>query len=158
VSIDDDALAVALERLHRLEAAQSAQALVNEYAVAVDGRTLEPVLALFAPDAVLHSPRGIHTGIEQIAQSFADGWAMEPSRKRHFVTNTRAVVQPDGTVTATAYFFYVGRDAARSVIGWGSYDDRIDVSGERPVFLTKKITLLMSTDLDTGWQLTDQVP
>lgn len=156
MSIDDD-LAIALERLHRLEAVQSAQDLMNEYAVAVDGRAIEPVLALFAPDAELHSPRGVHSGREQIAQSFSDGWAMEPSRKHHFVTNARATVQPDGTVTAQAYFLYVGRDAARSVIGWGKYDDRIDVSGERPVFLTKKITLMISTDLDTGWQLTDQL-
>lgn len=155
---DNDEVSTLQERLRQLEASEAARSLLNEYAMAADGRVVEPVLALFSPDAVLHSPRGVHAGLDEIARSYRDGWAMDPSRKRHFVTNVQTAVRPDGTVEASAYFFYVGRDATRSVIGWGSYDDRIDVSGNRPVFLAKKITLIMSTDLDNGWQLIDGLP
>lgn len=150
-----DDLAGLRERLRRLEAVEAARDLVHEYAAAADSREVDRVLALFAPDAVLHSPRGVHTGHEQIAGSYATGWSLEPSRKRHFLTNVRLRQDPDGTVAATADFFHLGRGEGRSVLGWGRYDDRIDVSGPRPLFTGKRITLLMATDLATGWAAAD---
>lgn len=151
----DDDLAELRARLRRLEAVEAARDLVHEYAAAADSREVDRVLALFAPDAVLHSPRGVHTGHEQIAESYAAGWSLEPSRKRHFVTNVRLHAEADGTVAAGADFFHVGRGEDRSVLGWGRYADRIDVSGGRPLFTAKRITLLMSTDLAAGWALAD---
>ena len=155
--MDDPAGALAA-RLRRLEAFEAARDLGHDYAAAADTRELAPVLALFAPAAVRHSPRGGYSGHEQIAESYTAGWTLEPSRKRHFVTNTRLGLEADGTVASSAYFFLLGRGTGRSVIGWGTYEDRIDVSGERPVFTEKRITLLMSTDLATGWPLDGAEP
>jgi 3-phenylpropionate/cinnamic acid dioxygenase small subunit len=140
-------------RVLRLEALTAARDLLDEYAEAADTRELGPVLELFAPDAVLHSPRGVYLGHDQIATSYTDGWALDPSRKRHFVTNARLRALPDGTVRVTAHFFYLGRGVGRSVVGWGDYDDVVDVSGARPLFRTKRINHAVATDIVAGWSL-----
>lgn len=151
--MSEEAQASLLARVERLEALATARDLLDEYAAAADARQLDPMLALFAPDAVLHSPRGTYTGRDEIAQSYSDGWTLEPSLKRHYVTNARLALAPKKTVHATAHFFYFGRAASRSVIGWGTYEDIIDVSGPRAVFRVMKINHMLSTDLAAGWPL-----
>ena len=151
--LTDETPARLLARVERLEALAAARDLLDEYAAAADMREIGPVLALFASDATLHSPRGTYVGHEAIARSYADGWALEPSLKRHYVTNARLARTPEGTVHATAYFFYFGRADDRSVIGWGSYDNVIDVSGPRALFRRMTIDHMLSTDLVAGWPL-----
>ncbi|WP_432843261.1 nuclear transport factor 2 family protein [Dactylosporangium sp. CA-092794] len=147
---DVEALAARVRRLERLEMARS---LFHDYAAAVDRHAVDAVVALFHEQAVLRNPRGVFTGPAQIADAFRAAWELEPSLKRHFVANPGLTAQTDDIVAATAHFHFIGRGEDRSIIGWGEYDDRIDVSGPRAVFLSKTITVHLSTDLATGWAL-----
>ncbi|GGM20622.1 nuclear transport factor 2 family protein [Dactylosporangium sucinum] len=138
-------------RVRRLERLELARGLLHAYAAAVDTRSVEAVTALFHERAVLRNPRGTFTGAAQIAEAFRAAWDLDPSRKRHFVASPGLSAESDDVVAAAAHFHFVGRDPARSVIGWGEYHDRIDVSGQRPLFLSKTITVHLSTDLAAGW-------
>ncbi|MFC0531186.1 nuclear transport factor 2 family protein [Phytohabitans kaempferiae] len=140
-------------RVHRLEQMERARGLLHEYAATVDRREVEPVVALFHRDAVLRNPRGTFTGGTEIAEAFRAAWEIEPSLKQHFVATPKLTAESDDTIAAAARFLFVGRARERSVIGWGTYDLRVDAAGSHALFRSMKITVELSTDLDAGWAL-----
>ena len=137
-------------RLQVLEETSLALSILPKYAAAVDSADLDAVLDLFADNGVLHSPRGDFAGRAAIAGFFRDAWAADPSRKRHFVTNTQPRWISAGQVAIDAYFLYTGRSPADSVLGWGSYRAVVDVSAE-PKFLDIAIGVEVGTTLTDGW-------
>jgi len=148
---DVNALAARLRHLERMERARG---LLHEYAEAVDQRSVEAVVALFHPEAVLRNPRGLFTGAAEIAEAYREAWELEPSHKRHFVATPRLTAEPDGIVGAAAHFHFIGRGVDRSIIGWGAYDTHVDVSDDdRAVFRSMAITVHLSTDIEAGWAL-----
>ncbi|WP_067679444.1 nuclear transport factor 2 family protein [Nocardia miyunensis] len=149
--MSDDELAELRERVRRLEAAEIARDHLYAYARILDDPRPDTVTALFAPDAVLTTPSRKVKGRAEIREFF--GWAFraDPSIKRHFVADARTSWLGDSRVRVRAQVLFTRRGAGRSVIGWGSYDDIVDVSGPRPLFTEKNMAVEVSTDLATGW-------
>lgn len=140
-------------RVQRLEDIESARGLFNTYAETLDVPDADAVTALFAEDAELHVPFGSFTGRAEIRKFFAEAFEADPSLKRHFIVNPKVVSVEGRRVRMRSYLLYLGRGAESSIIGWGTYDDTIDVSGPEPVFASKTIAIHVGTDLATGWAL-----
>ena len=129
MSVDDLA-----ERLSRLEDGELARELVYDYAHVLDEPSPETVAALFAPDATLTTPGGTVRGTDEITAFFARAFAAARSAKRHFVANPRVTRVAPARIRVRSAYLYTDRE----VLGWGTYDDLIDVSG--PLFRAKTIT------------------
>jgi ketosteroid isomerase-like protein len=138
-------------RLRRLENIEVARGIYHTYAETLDVPDPKTVAALFTEDAVLHTIMGDFQGRAAIADFFGAGFAADTSVKRHFIVNPRVLEASPQTVRLRSYFFYVGRGDDQSIIGWGTYDDLVDVSGAEPLFQEKTITLHVGTDLAHGW-------
>lgn len=137
-------------RLRRLEDIETARGMYQIYAETLDVPDAAAVAGLFADSAVLHTALGDFTGRPAIEEFYRKAFAADPSVKRHFVVNPRVVEATPGTVRLASYFLFVGR-GDRSIIGWGTYDDVVDVSGPQPRFREKTIAVHVGTDLATGW-------
>ena len=66
--------------------------------------------------------------------------------------NPKVVSAEPGRVRLQSYFLYLGRGDDDSVIGWGTYDDTVDVSGPEPLFAEKTIGIIVGTTLAAGWK------
>lgn len=142
-------------RLQRLEDIEAARGIFQIYAEVLDIPDAATVTRLFAPDAALHTPVGDFVGVSAIEDFYSSAFASDTSVKRHFIVNPRVVDTAPGQVRLESYFLYVGRADGASVIGWGTYDDLVDVSGPTPLFLEKTIAVHLGTDLATGWAKED---
>jgi uncharacterized protein (TIGR02246 family) len=138
-------------RLRRLENIEVARGFYYTYAETLDVPDPKTVAALFAEDGVLHTVMGDFEGRAAIAEFFAAAFAADTSVKRHFIVNPRVLQAGPQTVHLRSYFFYVGQGDDQSVLGWGTYDDVVDVSGDEPLFQEKTITVHVGTDLAHGW-------
>ena len=138
-------------RLKRLEDIEAARAMFNIYATTLDEPNAKTVGQLFAKDAKLHTPMGDFEGRNQIEEFFGMAFRADPSVKRHFIVNPRVMEASEGKVRFHSDFLYVGRGDEQSIIGWGSYDDLIDITGPEPVFREKTIAVQVGTDLASGW-------
>jgi 3-phenylpropionate/cinnamic acid dioxygenase small subunit len=139
------------QRVIRLEDIERARGFMFTYAETVDDADPETVAGLFRQDGLLSTSRGVARGRAEIRAFFEKAFAADNSRKRHFVVNLRATWLEEGLVRVQSYFHFVGRLPESSVLGWGRYDDTVDVAGERPCFAAKTIELDLRTDLDRGW-------
>jgi hypothetical protein len=148
-----DDIAALGERLRRLEDIEAARGLFQTYARVLDTPDPTTVTALFTTDAVLTTALGVAEGHDEIRAFFARAFEAEPSIKRHFIVNPRATWQGEGRIRIESYFLYVGRGTDASIIGWGTYDDVIDVSGPEPLFASKVIDVHVGSDLATGWRM-----
>lgn len=138
-------------RVRRLEDIETARGIFNTYAETLDVPRATAVAALFTEGGVLRTPVGEFTGRSAIAEFFGKAFEADPSIKRHFITNSRVVAAEPGRVRFHSYFLYTGRGADQSIIGWGTYDDLVDVTGEAPLFAEKTIEVHVGTDLVSGW-------
>jgi hypothetical protein len=150
-----DQLAELLERLQRLEDIETARGMNHAYAEALDDPVPATVAALFLPDGVLATPVGEFEGTEAIEGFFTKAFAADPSVKRHFITNTEVVEVAGRRVHLRSYFHYVGR-GTRSVLGWGTYDDVVDVASGRPLLARKAIDMHFAGTLERGWAVKDE--
>ncbi|GAA3742196.1 hypothetical protein HDA32_003323 [Spinactinospora alkalitolerans] len=142
-----------LLRVRRLEEAEAARNHLHRYAETLDAPTPEAVAALFTEDGALHTRLGDFVGREAIAGFYRDRLAADPSDKRHFVVSPRTTWLEPGLVEIASYFLFTGRGEDRSIIGWGTYLDRLRVEGGGALLEDKTITLHVGTDLHTGWPL-----
>jgi hypothetical protein len=138
-------------RVRRLEDIEAARGMYQVYAETLDVPDPKTVAALFTDDGVLHTPVGDFEGRPAIEDFYGKAFAADTSLKRHFIVNPRVVETRPGTVRLQSYFLYTGRGDAQSIIGWGTYDDVIDVSGPGPLFREKTIAVDVGTDLAQGW-------
>ena len=138
-------------RLRRLEQIEQARNFLHTYAQTQDTPDPQRAAELFREDGTLTTLHGVKRGRDELREFFATVFAADPSEKRHYIVNQHTEWLSDGLVRIRSYFLYVGRGEV-SRIGWGQYDDTIDVSGDRPCFAAKTITLEVKTDLDEGWQ------
>lgn len=138
-------------RVARLEECAAATNLLHTFAAALDEPEVERVIALFREDAVLSSPRREARGHDEIRAFFGEAWAADSSAKRHFVMSPRVTWLEPGQVRLEAYFFFVGRMPDSSVLGWGTYDDVVDVTGAEPRFARIRMESHLRTDLASGW-------
>lgn len=155
--MSDDVIAALTERVQRLEEVEAARGLFQAYAAALDTPRPETVAALFTGHGTLTTPKGVATGPDEIGTFFEAAFTRDPSVKRHFIVNPRATWLEAGRVRLESHFFFVGQGSA-SVIGWGTYDDVVDVTGAEPLFAAKTITMHVSTTLADGWATTEGAP
>ena len=146
-----DGLEELRHRLHRLEQIEQARNFLHTYAQTQDTPDPERAAALFREDGTLTTARGVVRGRTAIADLFRTVMAADPSEKRHYIVNPHTTWLEDGLVRIQSYFLFVGRGEDLSRVGWGQYDDTIDVSGERPRFAAKTIDLEVKTSLVEGW-------
>jgi SnoaL-like domain len=139
------------ERLGRLEDVEAARGILFDYAASLDEPDPAVVAALFTEDGLLHTVGGTCRGRAEIEEFFGRAFTRDPSTKRHFITNSKTTWLAPRRVRIDSYFFFVGRDVDRSVLGWGTYLDVVDVSGGRPRFAEKTIDVHLNTTLDQGW-------
>lgn len=138
-------------RLQRLEDIETARGIFHLYASTLDEPDAKTVAELFTEDAVLGTPMGAYTGRDAIRDFYAVALGADPSIKRHFIVNAKVVDSSPGSVRFQSYFIYTGRGDGASIIGWGTYDDVVDVTGPEPRFAAKTIEVHVGTDLATGW-------
>ncbi|WP_244928949.1 nuclear transport factor 2 family protein [Nocardioides sp. W7] len=138
-------------RLVRLEECGRAADILHTFAASLDDPDLATVLPLFREDAVLVSPRRTARGRAEIASFFTEAWSADPSVKRHFVMSPRVTWLGPGRVRLETYFTFIGRMPDSSVLGWGTYDDVVDVTGPEPRFAEVRMESHLRTDLDQGW-------
>ncbi|GGO75050.1 nuclear transport factor 2 family protein [Nocardioides deserti] len=150
-SSTDQLLADALERLRRLEDAETARNHLHAYAETLDDPTPEAVAALFTEDGVLEVPAGSFEGRAAIADFYRSRLTPDDGDKRHFLVNLRTRHLQPGLVEVASYFVFTSREDARSALGWGTYTDQVRVVGGSARFQRKRITPHVFTDLDVGW-------
>ena len=139
--------------VRRLAQCQAAANILHTYAATLDEPDVATVLRLFRPDAILETPGSIAAGHEEIGEFFRRAWAADPSVKRHFITSPRVTWLEPGLVRLEAYFSFIGRALEQSVLGCGTYDDTVDVTGPEPRFARMRIESHLHTDLAAGWPL-----
>jgi hypothetical protein len=139
------------ERLDRLEDIEAARGILFDYAASLDEPDPATVTVLFTEDGLLHTAGGTCRGRTEIEEFFSRAFTRDPANKRHFITNSKATWLAPKRVRIDSYFLFVGRDTDRSVLGWGTYLDVVDVSGEQPLFAEKTIDVHLNTTLDQGW-------
>lgn len=144
-------LAEIAARLRRLEDIETARGIFHLYATTLDEPDAKTVAELFTDDGSLETPMGAFTGREAIRNFYAKAFDADPSEKRHFIVNPKVVETSPGSVRFQSCFLYTGRGDGASIIGWGTYDDVVDVTGPEPRFASKTIEVHVGTDLATGW-------
>jgi hypothetical protein len=150
VTTDADVAAL-LRRVQRLEEMETARNHFHRYAATLDSPTPESVAALFTENGALRTRLGDFVGRTAIAEFYRDRLTADPSEKRHFVVNPHTTWLEPGLVEIASYFIFTGRGDQRSVIGWGTYLDRIRVQGDSALFEHKTIVIDVGTDLAHGW-------
>jgi hypothetical protein len=139
-------------RVRRLEEVEAARNMHHIYASTLDEPSAKTVAQLFAEDAVLNTPVGSFTGRQAIEGFYAAAFEADTSLKQHLIVNPKIVSAEPGRIRLQSYFLYLGRGNDASVIGWGTYDDTVDVSGPEPLFEEKTIGIIVGTTLDAGWK------
>ncbi|WP_293786291.1 nuclear transport factor 2 family protein [uncultured Aeromicrobium sp.] len=139
-----------LRRLERLERRELARTAAASYAYAIDDGEPAQIAAIFHPEGSLTIPSATFRGRDAIAAFYAS--RNRGADRRHFITNvTVEDTDVDTQFALTAYFLFTGREPGRSALGWGVYDDLVDVAEGIPLLLSKSITPAVFTDLDSGW-------
>jgi hypothetical protein len=140
-------------RLRRLEQIEQARNFLHTYAQTQDDPDPQRAAALFREDGTLRTSFGVVAGRAAFAEFYTGAFARDTTEKRHYIVNPHTTWLAEGQVRIRSYFLFVGRGDDSSRIGWGQYDDTIDVSGERPCFAVKAIDLELRTELADGWPL-----
>ncbi len=138
-------------RLDTWEAVELARGLTHDYALILDEGGGQQLGGLFAVDAELTVLDETVRGREDIVAFFTRALSPDPSSRRHFITNNKVLEVTGDRVRLSSYFLYTAQGTTSSGIGWGRYDDTIDVSGQRAVFLRRRIEPCVRTDLARGW-------
>lgn len=137
-------------RLELLETAEAARAAVYRYATAVDTLDFDLLAQCFTADAVLTTRRGPRNGRDEILDYYRAALA-DPVDRRHFLCNpTVTVTGPDEAVVAS-YFLYTFAGAETSVLGWGTYEDRVSVVDGVGYLTGKTIGIGAHADSRVGW-------
>jgi hypothetical protein len=125
-----------------LTAAEAARTLMHDYALACDEHDVDGVVALFEPDAELWAgPRRLR-GHEEIRAFYAGAF----DRPRRHIVGVAALVPDDASsLSAHASFVAIETGTGGTGLTWGSYSDRIVVTGDRARFASRRISIHGST-------------
>ncbi len=141
------AVAARLERLETIEAAREAS---WRYAAAVDGRDFDLLAAVFADDAVLTTRRGSRDGRDEIVAYYRNALA-DPVERKHFLVNQTATWLEPGLARLESYFLYTYAGDDTSILGWGTYVDRVRVLDGVGHIEEKRISIDVHADSRIGW-------
>jgi|TARA_B110000263_G_scaffold27378_1_gene20870 hypothetical protein len=139
------------ERLAALEGAETARIILAKYATAVDGQDLGAVSSLLDRAVVLSIGEMTVDGYKDVVDFFRSAFVDDPAQKSHFVTNMAPRWLGDGNVHIDAYFMWTAGEESKSIIGWGTYSNRVKVK-EGTGKLTKiEIAIRHMGEIGEGW-------
>jgi hypothetical protein len=138
------------DRLERLETAERAREASWRYAVAVDTADLDLLGQVFTEDAVLTTRKGPRQGREEIVAYYGAALA-DPVARKHFMVNQEVTWVAPGRAEMTSYFIYTYAGHDTSVIGWGTYHDRVRVIDGMGYLDGKRISIDVHADTRSGW-------
>lgn len=141
-------------RLERLETMEGARAASWRYAVAIDTRDFALLADVFTEDAVLTTRRGSRQGRDAIVDYYRTALA-DPVARKHFLTNQSATWLSVGEARLESYFLYTFAGADTSVLGWGTYIDRVLVADGVARIAEKTISVDVTADTRVGWATED---
>jgi hypothetical protein len=122
----------------RLAEMQTAQGVLYDYVMAVMRRQPASVAALWGPGGTLTAATGLYRGRDEIAGYFATHFAADPRARSHIIGPQRVEWVRPGLVRIRSAFS-VTAPGPGTLLGWGTYDDRIEVAGEVATFASKTI-------------------
>lgn len=138
------------ERLERLETAERAREASWRYAVAVDTPDLDLLAQVFTEDAVLTTRKGPRQGRDEIVAYYGTALA-DPLARKHFMVNQKVTWIETGVAEMESYFIYTYAGEDTSVLGWGSYNDRVRVIDGVGYIEQKQISIDVHADTRSGW-------
>ena len=138
-------------RVAALETAEEARNLIAAYARAVDSQDIDALGQVFGKHAVLRSRDRRHEGIDEIEAFFRAEFAVNPCANRHFVSNVRVTDATPDAASVSAYFIFVTASGGTSIVGWGSYADRMTRIDRELRIVDKFITVDHRGPADRGW-------
>ena len=137
-------------RLATLETAELAREASWRYATAVDIPDFDLLASAFTDDAVLVTRRGPREGRDPILEYSRTALA-DPIARKHFLVNQKVTSAGPGVALLESYFLYTYAGADTSVLGWGSYTDRIRVIDGVGYIEEKRISIDVHSDIRQGW-------
>jgi uncharacterized protein (TIGR02246 family) len=137
-------------RLERLETAELARAASWRYATAVDTPDLELLAAAFTDDAVLTTRKGSRQGRDAIIDYYRSALA-DPVGRKHFLVNQTVTWLEPGRALMESYFLYTYAGPDTSMLGWGTYVDRVRVIDGVGYIEEKRISVDVQADTRVGW-------
>ena len=140
-------------RLERLETAELARAASWRYATAVDTPDLDLLATVFTEDAVLITSKGPRTGRDEVVAYYASALAAPVARK-HFLVNQTVTPLGPGQALMESYFMYTYAGDDTSILGWGTYTDRVRVIDGVGYIEEKRISVDVHADTRVGWART----
>jgi uncharacterized protein (TIGR02246 family) len=139
-------------RLADLEAKEEIRAFIAGYCRLNDALTeLDALVALFAEDAVMRNPAGVHSGREAIRTYYTNFFESGTRFARHHVVNQVITIVEPGVARHDAYFIaMLGRDGESKIV-YGSYADTV-VKRDGGWLFTEKINdIVAPTTIAAGW-------
>jgi uncharacterized protein (TIGR02246 family) len=143
-------LARVAERLEMLETAERAREASWRYATAVDAADLDLLAQVFTDDAVLTTRKGPRQGRDEIVAYYAIALA-DPVARKHFLVNQTVTWIEPGVADMESYFLYTYAGEDTSVLGWGTYNDRVRVVDGVGCIAQKRISIDIHADSRSGW-------
>ena len=142
-------------RVADLALMEQARAATWRYALAADAPDLDLLREVFSEDAVLRSRSGAKEGREAVLAYYAQALA-DPIGRKHLLTNQEVEVVGPAEAVVRSYFAYTYAGEATSILGWGSYVDRVRVEDGVARIFDKQITIDASGDVHPGWATKEQ--
>lgn len=137
-------------RIGSLEDAELARAATWRYATAIDDVDFEALTDVFTEDAVLTTRKGPRAGREVVVDYYRTALA-DPVERRHFLMNQDVRPIAPGEVVVTSYFIYTFAGADTSIVGWGTYVDRVRIEEGVGRIAEKTISIGAHADSRVGW-------
>ncbi len=137
-------------RLEQLETAELARAVGQRYAQAVDTVDLDLLEQCFTEDAVLTTRSGTRRGRAEIL-AYYRGALAGPVARRHFLTNPSVTSTGPGEAAVETYLLYTFAGDDTSIVGWGTYRDRVLVVDGVGYLAEREIEIDAHADSRVGW-------
>jgi 3-phenylpropionate/cinnamic acid dioxygenase small subunit len=137
-------------RIGALEDAELARAATWRYATAIDDVDFDALADVFTEDAVLTTRKGPRAGRDVVVDYYRTALA-DPVERRHFLMNQDVTPVAPGEVMVTSYFIYTFAGAETSIVGWGTYVDRVRIEDGVGRIAEKTISIGVHADSRVGW-------
>lgn len=136
-----------------LVARESVRDLVARYNANGDSGRFDPLLELFAEDAVMELPNGRHEGkpairamFKSVAEGTGEGGEARARFIRHFTATLQIDVQDEQNASSRCYYAVL---TDQGLDHWGRYIDRYRHIDGRWRFIHRKVTL--DAGVEGGW-------
>jgi hypothetical protein len=138
-------------RLTHLENLEAIRKTLSQFCLALDAKNPALLPELFSHDCVqVVEPWSVVTnGIDEIVSFYANAFP-DTRSSRNYTTN-ETIEMADTGYKLRCQFLNTAASPPHSIIGWGDFEDVLIEEDGLWKFKSKKITMLMLTQLDKGW-------